>query len=191
LIKTTTAGSFALPVRYCPTSSSWKTHHCLWEEDLPASSVILPRWGMMRDGECWALTMPALPMRENGSGWLPTPLASDARKCPSDSLPRVIQGLRGSFRKRPWVPTPIASDGKGSVSLERAQSRAETSKRGVRLPEFLSRVLGQSVGTKMHPECSEWLMAWPIGWTDLKPLEMAKFQQWLDSHGKPSHLANP
>jgi hypothetical protein len=30
------------------------------------------------------------------------------------------------------------------------------------------------------------LMGWPIGHSDLQPLETAKFQQWLDSHGKPS-----
>ena len=28
-----------------------------------------------------------------------------------------------------------------------------------------------------------WLMGWPLGWTDLQPLEMAKFQQWQRSHG--------
>lgn len=28
------------------------------------------------------------------------------------------------------------------------------------------------------------LMGWPTGWTDLKPLEMGKFQQWLQQHGK-------
>jgi len=32
---------------------SWKTHQCLFAEDLAPSSVILPRWGIMRDGECF------------------------------------------------------------------------------------------------------------------------------------------
>lgn len=30
----------------------------------------------------------------------------------------------------------------------------------------------------------EWIMGWPIGWTDLKPLAMDKFQEWSDLHGK-------
>lgn len=33
------------------------------------------------------------------------------------------------------------------------------------------------------PITQEWMMGWPIGWTDLSPLEMAKYQVWLDSHG--------
>ena len=29
----------------------------------------------------------------------------------------------------------------------------------------------------------EWLMGWPIGWTDLKPLETDKYQLWRMLHG--------
>lgn len=39
-------------------------------------------------------------------------------------------------------------------------------------------------GWKLNPFAMEWLMGWPIGWTDLKPLETGRFQQWLDSHGR-------
>jgi hypothetical protein len=38
-------------------------------------------------------------------------------------------------------------------------------------------------GGQLNPDWVEWLMGWPIGWTDLKPLAMDKFRQWLDSHG--------
>jgi len=38
-------------------------------------------------------------------------------------------------------------------------------------------------GGSLNPPWVEWLMGWPIGWTDLHPLEMDKFQQWLSSHG--------
>jgi hypothetical protein len=38
-------------------------------------------------------------------------------------------------------------------------------------------------GGQLNPDWVEWLMGWPIGWTDLKPLETDKFQQWLKSHG--------
>ena len=30
---------------------------------------------------------------------------------------------------------------------------------------------------------TEWMMGWPSGWTDLKPLEMDKYQSWLQQHG--------
>jgi hypothetical protein len=34
--------------------------------------------------------------------------------------------------------------------------------------------LATQVGGKLNPEWVEWLMGWPLGWTDLKPLEMDK-----------------
>jgi len=36
----------------------------------------------------------------------------------------------------------------------------------------------------LNPTWVEWLMGWPLGWTDLKPLETDKFQQWLQQHSK-------
>jgi hypothetical protein len=51
--------------KYCRNSSSWKTHQCLWEEDLPSSSLILPKWGMMRSGVLWERTTPGLPTSED------------------------------------------------------------------------------------------------------------------------------
>jgi len=39
-------------------------------------------------------------------------------------------------------------------------------------------------GGKLNPMWVEWLMGWPLGWTDLKPLEMDKFQQWWQQHGE-------
>ena len=43
--------------------------------------------------------------------------------------------------------------------------------------------LASIVGGKIHPELTEWMMGWPIGWTDLKPLEMDKYQSWRQQHG--------
>lgn len=41
------------------------------------------------------------------------------------------------------------------------------------------------LGGKIHPEYTEWMMGWPIGWTDLKPLGMGKYQSWLLQHTSP------
>jgi hypothetical protein len=38
-------------------------------------------------------------------------------------------------------------------------------------------------GGKLNPTWVEWLMGWPVGWTDLKPLAMDRYRQWLHSHG--------
>jgi hypothetical protein len=42
----------------------------------------------------------------------------------------------------------------------------------------------------LNPMWVEWLMGWPLGWTDLKPLETDKFQKWLDEHGGRYELPN-
>jgi len=44
----------------------------------------------------------------------------------------------------------------------------------------------QSLGVKrnkMNPSHQEWLMGWPIGWTELTAQETGKFQRWCASHG--------
>ena len=63
-------------VKWNPSTSSWKTHQCLWEEDLPESSVTLPRWGMMRGGELWEGQASEPPHFENAYGLWPTPCAA-------------------------------------------------------------------------------------------------------------------
>lgn len=35
----------------------------------------------------------------------------------------------------------------------------------------------------INPGFWEEIMGWPIGWTDSRPLEWARFQEWLASHG--------
>jgi hypothetical protein len=36
---------------------------------------------------------------------------------------------------------------------------------------------------KPSPEIHEWLMGWPQGWTDLKPLARERFRSWQQRHG--------
>lgn len=35
---------------------------------------------------------------------------------------------------------------------------------------------------QLNPGWAEWLMGWPIGWTELKPLGMDKFREWRRQH---------
>jgi len=46
--------------------------------------------------------------------------------------------------------------------------------------------LPNAIGGQLNPTWVEWLMGWPLGWTDLEPLETDKFQQWLEQHGSYS-----
>jgi hypothetical protein len=43
--------------------------------------------------------------------------------------------------------------------------------------------LPRILGGKPNPTWVDWLMGFPIGWTDLKPLATPKFQLWLLKHG--------
>ena len=125
-------------VRYDLDSCSWKTHLCLWSEDLPWYWATLPSWGMTRRGLVFQPEMLARPTNATASGLWATPQASDGRK--------VISGFGSNLRN------------------------------GKNLPE-----LGTADGW-INPELSEWLMGWPQGWSDLKPLETAKFQEWQQQH---------
>jgi hypothetical protein len=42
--------------------------------------------------------------------------------------------------------------------------------------------LAAQAGGSLNPTWVEWLMGWPLGWTDLKPLAMDKFHLWRKQH---------
>ena len=48
----------------------------------------------------------------------------------------------------------------------------------------MERMASDDHGLRLNPDWTEWLMGWPIGWTGLKPLGMARFRQWRRLHGK-------
>jgi hypothetical protein len=73
-----------------------------------------------------------------------------------------------------WLPTPRASDGSGGGCVHRQRHHWN-------LKDWVKKNFGKG---PMNPELSELAMDWPIGWTDLKPLEMGKFQQWQQQHGE-------
>ena len=56
---------------------SWKTAPCSPAGGSGSSLVIWPKWGSMRNGVCYQRPMLARRIKENVSGLLPTPMASD------------------------------------------------------------------------------------------------------------------
>lgn len=46
-----------------------------------------------------------------------------------------------------------------------------------------NRFRGTNLAKVRCPDFEEWMMGWPITWTELIPFEMDRFQQWLHSHG--------
>jgi hypothetical protein len=171
-----------LSVRFDRDLCSWKTHQCLLSEDLPWSSVTLPRWGMMRDGVLWERTTLVLPTCAIASGFWPTPNAADHKGAGKtgklrDRLDYAVE--RGATKSKTYWPTPQAYDSKdtgphGSKSWTNHVQRRSLLAAMVKEP---------SNGGKLNPEFSEWLMGWPIGFSALSALATDKFQQWLRSHG--------
>lgn len=143
-----------LSVRYDPSTYSWKTVHCLWEEVLPWSSVILPRWGMTLNGHVLAHQTAERPISETVSGLWPTPVKSDAL---------VTFGHATMERK------------------EKGESRPSGAKIGSQLT-WDRRSLPYVTDGRINPVLHQWLMEWPLGWTSLQPLEMGRFREWQQQH---------
>jgi hypothetical protein len=107
----------------------------------------------------------------------PTPRANDAEKRgqiandPRSGLPVDVK----------YYPTPAARDYRNQhADGSEAFMKRQEHPRGVNLVEQIQRdgEIGQ-----LNPTWVEWLMGWPLGWTDLKPLEMDKFREWWQQHG--------
>ena len=165
--------------KYSPDSSSWKIRQCSLLGGLESFLETWPRWGSMRNGECLERTTLAPPIIERESGsWLPTPTASDTggynRGGSSGRVGPIRPGLKMMARQNMW-PTPTARDWKSG-----AASQATTDRNARPLNEAVYQAEG---GGQLNPTWVAWLMGWPLGHTDLKPLATGKSQQWLRSHG--------
>jgi hypothetical protein len=181
--------------KYDPDSSSWKTHQCSLLGDLDEFSETWPRWGLMRNGECWEQQTLEQTIRGTESGLEPIFPTSTASMMPCEGTVRIMRkvweagkmsleeasaiagrDVREAQGKVPKWPTPRTKGmcgGTGSWELLKKNTTIEE-----------ARKMGAGNGGKLNPTWVEWLMGWPLGWTDLKPLETDKFQKWLDAHGK-------
>lgn len=156
-------GSFA---KYNPDSCSWKTHQLSLVEGLDEFSETWPKWGSMRNGECWELTTPGLRTCATDYGLWPTPCASDSSDRKASPRPHLTKN------------GTIKHIGKSGVM---SQIRLSQAVKHFAAPE--------DTDGPLNPSWTEWLMGWPIGQTDLKPLETAKFQEWLQQHGEFSPMS--
>lgn len=131
--------------KYDPDSSSWKTAQCLLLGGLEQFSETWPRWGLMRNGECWEAGILERLTEENEYGFLPTPKKQDSRHAQTRHLNPKDDHWKSNL---------------GEVFVAATACK------------------------KMPADFVEALMGWPIDHTALRPLETAKFQQWLQQHGE-------
>lgn len=177
-------GSFA---KYDRKKSKWKTAQCSLLEDWAEFSETWPRWGSMRSGVSYLQPIPALPTCVSESGLLlPTPSASHCETRPAKTWNPKSQSGRslGCMAATGRWPTPCASASKGSspASLTRKSGASRANDR-------IDHAVMASDGGQLNPVWVEWLMGWPLGWTELKPLAMARFQEWKQQHGELSEAA--
>lgn len=167
-------------VRYDPVTSSWKTAHCLWEEVLPWSSVTLPTWGMTRSGSVYRHPTAERPISATGVGLWPTPTVCGNYNRKGASATSG-DGLATAVTQRTW-PTATATAHKG---WSPNHNRAMTDDRLDYSVERESFQPGQQTPPmRLNPDWVEWLMGWPIGHTDLKPLGMDRFREYVQQHGE-------
>lgn len=152
--------------RFDHSTHSWKTPQCSLLEVSEEFSATWPRWGIMRRGVCSEL--PIWELRTSGKeyGF-------------SDLIPKLLArggGLDEDSSNRKggplWLPTPICHDAKDLAPSPSAIRRKS--------PSLATLAAHGKLGPagKLSPDWTEWLMGWPIGWTDLKPLETDRFHVW-------------
>ena len=111
----------------------------------------------------------------------PTPRAGNPGSRPNGMGGKVLAeevGIAEKMRTRGqslW-PTPTAHNAKEQDSPSEAT---------LNTPTLCHQARGGDKTQPKHlnPVWVEWLMGWPLGWTDLKPLETDKYPQWRHSHG--------
>jgi hypothetical protein len=203
-------------VKFDLTTHSWKTHQCLWDEDLAPSSLTLPKWGMMQSGALWErITPPPLTSGTESGFLLPTPAARDYKGANSrehcetngtgrkhmDQLANAVAypDLLGNRANAAMIGgatstectlenAPALKSTNGTViHTQFATPQARDFRTGQQSRwdnQERSRNLNDQIGGQLNPTWVEWLMGWPLKWTDLKPLGTDKFVLWLNSHGK-------
>ncbi len=127
-------------------------------------SEAFPPSGTMRSGRLYR--RPPLVPRTFGSArsLLPTPTAGDSKQSGSRNTPgskanagvSLTDAVRGDGGRGRMIPTPSSNDWKGSA------------KPGQRRRQLTDPAMGViETGGKLNPTWVEWLMGFPIGWTEL------------------------
>ena len=141
---------------YDPDTHSWKTYQgWLLLDILEPSFQTFTKAGMTVDGGYYPQPNWERRINEIGFGLWPTPQAFDAQRI------------------------------KSNMGMETEAYQRRKSKGGCwNLSEWIAMGKIPSLGTDLVPAIAEAMMGWPLTWTDLKPLETDRFQQWLQRHGE-------
>ena len=132
----------------------WKTAQCSLLEESEQSFQTFPKWGSMQNGACWEQIPLERITEEKEFGYLPTPTASDQYNGNKIGI---------TYKNKRFIRT----------------SQTTGTEFGAKLTDFYRLTNGRN----LHPTFAEWMMNWPLEWTDLKPLETDKYHKWQQQHG--------
>jgi len=126
--------------------------------------------GRKCDGS-WQMSLPGT--------YLPRTSADDQLKRQRPTASRwVTKPNAFPYPRKTWVQTMLGSDiGYLHTPTCTANYTAQSMQKWPSARAFTA-VFG--IPTPMN---HEWLMGWPIGWSDLEQLAMDKYQSWLQQHG--------
>ena len=175
--------------KFDPLSCSWRTAQCSLLGEEQELLLTLPKWGMTRNGLLWEL--PTLAHLISGTGCGLSPDNESFFHTPNTTGMDGGSNSRKALRKRlELLPTPNARDWKDSQTAGNRKSpglgvvahwptpRTAGMCGGSGSWDLLNknttveeaRLMGAGNGGQLNPPWVEWLMGWPIGWTDLKQL---------------------
>lgn len=161
--------------RQSPPTFGARTAPSCASKGLPRSFETWPPVGMYADGQLSALTTLGFPTSANASGSsLPTPTARDWK----DTAGMALERKDGKTRtdRLPMLLFSVVR----SAGIE-WKSQTATAARTVTVKGWPVLV----TGPHYSPSLPEWIMGWPPGWTDLQPLETARFLLWQRLRGNP------
>ena len=179
-----------LLARFDQDTHLWRTVQCSLLEDLNESLQTLPQWGMTVNGELYLLPTLVQTTKEEEFGLWRTPdtgaggtsgLLKEGKSHRANGQPIQIRLVDQVNNPHLW-PTPCSTDYKGSGKTGQLRDRLDYA---VERGATKSKTYGeQQITGQLNPPFPEWLMGWPLGWTDLKPLEMDKFHCAPQQHGE-------
>ena len=185
--------------RLDPDTLLWRTAQCSLLEDLELSLQTFPRWGSMQNGALYQLPIlvQTISVKEFGS----EPNNETFFHTPNTTGLDGGSNGRKALKKRMEWPTPTTMDTitRSKESYLKVQNRPRQGKNLTKLGDIIywptpmstehkanrqtrenhqngltQAVLATETGGQLNPTWVEYLMGFPLGWTDLKPLETDK-----------------
>jgi hypothetical protein len=124
-----------------------------------------------RCGEWWQMSLPGTSLPKTSAELQLTKRQKTLNRW-------VTKPERLPLARQTWVLTTFGQDiGYLHTPTTKANYCADS------MQKWPACVIWRQVFGKVTPESHEYLMGWPIGWSDLRPLAMDKFQQWQQQHG--------